>query len=93
MATEFRYVGSHADELDGGRPIGPGEFTGPIDPDAPKNKQMIDDGLLVESKAPSEDTVNASVPEERSVSEEQTQAETPTPVPTPAKQQKGDGNE
>jgi hypothetical protein len=58
MATEFRYVGDHADELDGGRPIGPGEYTGPIDADAPKNKQMIDDGLLIEANTPKEDTPN-----------------------------------
>jgi hypothetical protein len=44
---EFRFTGSHADELEGGRPIEPGEFTGPIDSSQPKNKSLIDDGLLV----------------------------------------------
>lgn len=46
--TEFRYIGSHAEELEGGRPIEPGEFTGDIDPDLAKNKQLIDDELLLE---------------------------------------------
>lgn len=47
---EFRFVGNHPDELDGGRPIEPGEFTGPIDisEESPKNKQLSDDGLLLE---------------------------------------------
>lgn len=46
--SEYRYVGSHADELDGGRPLAPGDFTGPIDADLPKNKQLLDDELLIE---------------------------------------------
>jgi len=45
---EFRFVGSHPDELDGGRPIEPGEFTGPIDTDLPKNKQLLEDELLLD---------------------------------------------
>jgi hypothetical protein len=45
--SEFRYVGIHSDELDGGRPLEPGEFTGPIDADLPQNKRLIDDGLLI----------------------------------------------
>lgn len=44
---EFRFVGTHADELEGGRPISPGEFTGPIDPEETRNKQLIDEGLLI----------------------------------------------
>lgn len=44
---EFRFVGSHPDELDGGRPIEPGEFTGPIDPELPKNEQLLADELLL----------------------------------------------
>lgn len=53
---EYRFVGSHPDELDGGRPIEPGEFVGPIeindDPDSegytPKNLHLLEDGNLIE---------------------------------------------
>lgn len=45
---EYRYVGSHADELEGGRPIAPGEYTGPINISEGKNAQMADDGLLIQ---------------------------------------------
>lgn len=53
---EYRFVGSHPDELDGGRPIEPGEFTGPIeiddDPDSetytPKNAHLLEDGYLIQ---------------------------------------------
>lgn len=45
---EYRFVGSHADELEGGRPIEPGEFTGPIDASEAKNHQLVEDGLLIE---------------------------------------------
>jgi len=56
MSTEYRFVGSHPDELDGGRPVEPGEFIGAIeiddDPDSetytPKNAQLRDDGHLLE---------------------------------------------
>lgn len=46
---QFRYVGATPTDLDGGRPIGPGDFTGPIDvsEECPKNKQLLDDGLLI----------------------------------------------
>jgi hypothetical protein len=54
---EFRFVGSTPTTLEGGRPIEPGEFTGPIcveetDKDtgelvAPANKVLFDDGLLL----------------------------------------------
>lgn len=46
---EYRFVGSHPDELDGGRPIEPGEFTGPIevDDDHPQNQRLLEDGLLL----------------------------------------------
>lgn len=63
---EFRYVGTHAETLDNGRPIEPGEFTGPINERATKNKQLVDDGLLLEvadgtaeaEPEPSEETSN-----------------------------------
>lgn len=48
--TQYRFIGSHPDELEGGRPIEPGEFTGEIDPDAPQNARLIEDGLLIEGK-------------------------------------------
>jgi hypothetical protein len=44
---EFRFVGVHADELDGGRPLAPGDYTGPISERTPKNKSMIADGTLL----------------------------------------------
>lgn len=45
---EFRYIGAHAETLDGGRPIEPGEFTGPIDPALPQNAHLLDSGALLE---------------------------------------------
>lgn len=53
---EYRFVGSHPDELDGGRPLAPGEFTGPIeiidDPEhedhTPKNAHLLADGYLIQ---------------------------------------------
>jgi hypothetical protein len=46
---EFRFVGSTPTELEGGRPIEPGEFTGPIDVSekAPANKTLLDEGMLL----------------------------------------------
>lgn len=52
---EFRYTGSHAGSLEGGRAVEPGEFTGPIDPDLPTHAQMIEDGQLIEGSAPKPD--------------------------------------
>lgn len=45
---EYRFIGSHADELEGGRPIEPGEFTGPIDGDLTQNAHLIEQGVLIE---------------------------------------------
>jgi hypothetical protein len=45
---EYRFIGSHPDTLDGGRPIEPGEFTGPIDESAPQNADLLDAGVLLE---------------------------------------------
>lgn len=47
---EFRYVGDHAESLDGGRMIESGGFTGPIDvsEESPHNAQLYAQGLLVE---------------------------------------------
>lgn len=44
---EFRFIGSHADELDDGRPLEPGMYTGPIDERAAKNDQLIESGVLI----------------------------------------------
>lgn len=48
--TEFKYVGRHADELDGGRPIAPGEYTGPIElgEEGSHNSNLAEAGLLIE---------------------------------------------
>lgn len=61
---EYRFVGSHADELDGGRPIAPGDFTGPInivddeskEDYTPKAAQLLADGHLIEVADGSADT-------------------------------------
>lgn len=45
---EFRYVGTHVGDLEGGRQVEPGEFTGPIDPEAPQNASLISEELLLE---------------------------------------------
>lgn len=47
---EYRFVGVHADELEGGRPLAPGEYTGAIDASnkSPKNHLMVEEGLLIE---------------------------------------------
>lgn len=45
---EFRFIGSAADTLENGRPVEPGEYTGPINEKAPKNAQLRRDGLLLE---------------------------------------------
>lgn len=45
---EFRFIGDHAETLDNGRPVGPGEYTGSINEKASKNAQLIRDGVLIE---------------------------------------------
>ena len=45
---EYRFIGGHADELEGGRPVEPGEFTGPIDGDLTQNAHLIEEGVLIE---------------------------------------------
>lgn len=45
---EYRSVGGHPASLEGGRMVGSGEPTGPIDPTLPANAQLIEDGHLVE---------------------------------------------
>jgi hypothetical protein len=44
---EYRFIGSHPETLDGGRPIEPGEFTGPIDEKLPQNEHLVDSGALL----------------------------------------------
>lgn len=56
---EFRYTGLHADELDGGRPLAPGDYTGPISERSPKNKSMIADGVLLPVEDGTYDKVEA----------------------------------
>jgi hypothetical protein len=45
---EFRYIGSHAETLENGRPIASGDYTGAINEKAKKTRQLVDDGLLIE---------------------------------------------
>jgi hypothetical protein len=46
---EYRFIGDHAEELDGGRPIAPGDFTGLIDvEEGTHNGNLLLDGLLLE---------------------------------------------
>jgi hypothetical protein len=52
---QYRFIGDHAESLDGGRPVAPGEYTGPIDPTQPHNAQMIEQGLLIEGSPPDPD--------------------------------------
>jgi hypothetical protein len=54
---EYRYIDSHAAELEGGRPLAPGDYTGPINERAPGNKVLIDAGSLI----PVPDGTNARV--------------------------------
>lgn len=45
---EFKFIGQHPDELEGGRVVEPGEYTGPINERAKQNKRLINDELLIE---------------------------------------------
>lgn len=56
---EFRFVGVHADELDGGRPLAPGDYTGPINERSTKNRSMIADGTLIPVEDGTYDSVEA----------------------------------
>lgn len=66
---QYRFVGVHADALDGGRPVEPGEMTGEIDVSdkSPKNKSLFDDGLLIKVDA---GTYEKSVAEQERVEQE-----------------------
>lgn len=44
---EYKYIGLHADELEGGVPVAPGDYTGPIS-NRGHNNTLIKEGLLVE---------------------------------------------
>jgi hypothetical protein len=73
---EFRYVGATATDLDDGRPIAPGDFTGPIDvsavvyvkdetteeeiPHDNKNYHLLEDALLLKVESEQEKTERAS---------------------------------
>lgn len=45
---EYKFIGTHADELDGGRPIAPGDYLGPIDVSEGHNKDLHDSGVMIE---------------------------------------------
>jgi hypothetical protein len=60
---EYRFTGDHAESLEGGRMIGSGEFTGPIDPTLPQNKQLLDQGLLQEVPNGTFDEFQPDVPD------------------------------
>lgn len=52
----YRYIGGSPTDLEGGRPIAPGDFTGDIgilpveDGETPnKNQQLLEEGLLIEA--------------------------------------------
>jgi hypothetical protein len=45
---EFRFIGQAADQLDNGRPVEPGDYTGPINAKAPQNARLIREGQLLE---------------------------------------------
>jgi hypothetical protein len=49
-----RFIGSHPDELEGGQPVEPGQFIDSLDIEASKNKQLIDDGLIIDADIPSD---------------------------------------
>lgn len=51
--TEFRYVGSTADTLANGRPVGPGEFVNLSEQEESDNQALVEDGRLlkIEGKA------------------------------------------
>jgi hypothetical protein len=55
---KYRFVGQHADSLDSGRPIGPGEFVDLTDEEIeqPHAAGLIQVGLLVEASGETEDT-------------------------------------
>lgn len=44
---EYKFIGLHADELEGGVPVAPGDYTGPISNEG-HNATLINEGLLVE---------------------------------------------
>lgn len=53
----YRYIGNSPTDLEGGRPIAPGDYTGDIDEIVPaaegetpdKNQQLLEDGMLLEA--------------------------------------------
>lgn len=47
----YRLVGDHAQILDSGQPIGPGEFVD-LDEVTPHDQTLIDDGLLIAADEP-----------------------------------------
>jgi len=74
--NDFRYVGSTPTDLEGGRPIAPGEFTGEIDvtEEAPKNKMLLDEGLLVPAPSEAERETLAQKAEKAQTQEESSAA-------------------
>jgi len=54
--TTYRYVGDHAIVLEGGRPLGPGEFIDLSTEDLSQglNKDLLESGMLLDTTAPPE---------------------------------------
>jgi hypothetical protein len=53
--TEFKFVGSHLDDLSDGRIVAPGDVVEIDDPNHPHNRRMIDEGLLLPTAADGDD--------------------------------------
>lgn len=53
MADTYRYIGRHPDHLEDGRPLAPGQGLpkGAVDLTKPKDKQLVDDGLIIDIPA------------------------------------------
>jgi hypothetical protein len=53
--VNYRHIGSHPEDTAEGATIAPGESTeelGSFDPQAPHNKRLIDEGILIEIPKP-----------------------------------------
>lgn len=88
---EFRFVGSTPTELEGGRPIEPGEFTGPIDvsDENPANKVLLDEGMLI--KVSSESDADKAAREKKEAEEAEAAAKAQADADEAAKASKDQG--
>lgn len=50
MSDKYLYVGDHADTLDAGRPVAPGDPVpaSAVNPKSSHDKQLLDEGALIE---------------------------------------------